>query len=147
MGCTGQCSYSAISCGHSVAEPGSSFGQNCFVHFSNLISFHRWFHYIYRLDCIGISRPFGIFDWGRSPSLCHAAPLSVGCMTGSRKSVYASIHSASRIRSEGYFAHPLHKLYLVLSAGKFEVKKLRLGHQIRGKLKKEFCANANLRLH
>ena len=64
----------------------------------------------------------------------------VGCMT-QRKSVYASVHS------EGYFAHPLQKLLLILSGGKFDVKKLKLGHQIRGKLKKEFCANANLRLH
>ena len=48
-----------------------------------------------------------------------------------------SLHCALCIQSEGYFAHPL----------EVETFTLKLGNQIRGKLTKEFCANANFRLH
>ena len=62
--------------------------------------------------------------------------------TSLRKSVCASFPNALRIQSEEHFAHPLKKL-----PPQSRPEELKLGNQIRGKLMKEFCANANFRLH
>ena len=52
------------------------------------------------------------------------------------------VSHALRIQSEEHFAHPLKKL-----PPQSRPERLRLGNRIRGKLMKEFCANANFRLH